>query len=59
MITILTISIIILLNRPLIAKPIDVTHYKYIIKFKTKILKVCNSQIAYDPESCWGVHDTN
>ena len=59
MITILTICIIILLNRPLIVKPFDVTHYKYIIKFKPEILKGCNSQIVYDPESYWGVHDTN
>ena len=51
MITVLTICIIFLLNRPLIVKPFDVTHYKYIIKFKPEILKGCNSQIVYDPES--------
>ena len=28
---------IILLNRPLIVKPLNVTHYKYLIKFKPEL----------------------
>ena len=43
--------IIILLNRPLIGKPLNVTHYKYVIKFKPETLKVCTIQIVCDPES--------
>ena len=48
--------IIILLNRPLIGKPLNVTHYKYVIKFKPETCskkEVCN--IVCDPESLWSV----
>ena len=47
---------IILLNRPLIGKPLNVTHYKYVIKFKPETCskkEVCN--IVCDPESLWSV----
>ena len=50
--------IIILLNRPLTGKPLNVTHYKHVIKFKLETCskkEVCNIQIVCDPESLWSV----